>query len=121
MGRCRRIPSQPAVVVADAHLPSPIPAFVCRMPFDEFFHRFDRIDVCDRSAHNDLRLDVHEDEGLLGVCKGCCYGCTSFWFLCRGIRTIYCGHRTSTEVEYKKPICNCGKSRGRAWTDTAIV
>lgn len=91
------------------------------MPFDEFFHRFDRIDVCDRSAHNDLRLDVHEDEGLLGVCKGCCYGCTSFWFLCRGIRTIYCGHRTSTEVEYKKPICNCGKSRGRAWTDTAIV
>ena len=107
----------------------PLGPFICspstssplRMPFEEFSRRFDRIDVCDRSSHHDLRLDVHEDEGLLGVCKGCFFGCSSFWFLCRGIRTIYCGHRTSTDVEYQKPVCNCGRERGRAWTDTAIV
>ena len=31
---------------------------------------------------DDLRLNVHEDDGNLGPCLGCLYGCGNFW--CKG-------------------------------------
>lgn len=87
------------------------------MSFDDFARSFDRIDVCDRSAHRDLRLDTHEDEGTCGACKGCMLGCMGFWCLCRGVRTLYFSHRSTPDVEYEPPICRCGRDTGRGWVD----
>eukprot|EP00730_Choanoeca_flexa_P020376 TRINITY_DN9956_c0_g2_i1.p2 TRINITY_DN9956_c0_g2~~TRINITY_DN9956_c0_g2_i1.p2 ORF type:complete len:133 (-),score=8.67 TRINITY_DN9956_c0_g2_i1:217-615(-) len=39
------------------------------MSMEDFNRHFDRIDVCDRSAHRDLCLDVREDDGSCGVVK----------------------------------------------------
>eukprot|EP00043_Microstomoeca_roanoka_P001734 m.34291 g.34291 ORF g.34291 m.34291 type:complete len:504 (-) comp11000_c0_seq1:80-1591(-) len=86
------------------------------MSFEDFCSHFDRIDVCDRSAFRDLHLDVREDEGCFGVVKGCVHGCATYWCLCRGLRVLYCGHRTSGEVEYRAGPCSCMKDTGRAWT-----
>lgn len=91
------------------------------MTFDDFVEHFDRVEVCDRSSHRDLRLDVREDEGLMGVCKGCAVGCATYWCLCNGLRTIYCGHRTSTDVEYSAPLCSCTQDHGRGWKDNSVV
>lgn len=91
------------------------------MSFSEFAARFERIDVCDRSAHRDLRLDTREDEGAWGVCKGCFSGCFSYWCKCRGIATIYCAHRTSEDVHYKAPLCSCTRDTGRGWVDNSGV
>ncbi|EGD74963.1 hypothetical protein PTSG_07188 [Salpingoeca rosetta] len=86
------------------------------MSFSDFYSRFDRIDVCDRSAFRDLHLDVREDQGCPGVVKGCVHGCSTFWCLCRGLRVLYFGHRTSREVEYHAGPCSCMKDTGRSWT-----
>ena len=112
------------------------------MSMADFSRHFDRIDVCDRSAHRDLRLDVREDDGCCGVTKvsmaggrqepslivrlallqGCLYGCGSFWCCCQGIRTIYFGHRTSKELEYRKPFLPCARSdNAKAWKDESFV
>eukprot|EP00730_Choanoeca_flexa_P020378 TRINITY_DN9956_c0_g3_i3.p3 TRINITY_DN9956_c0_g3~~TRINITY_DN9956_c0_g3_i3.p3 ORF type:complete len:135 (+),score=18.80 TRINITY_DN9956_c0_g3_i3:1025-1429(+) len=92
------------------------------MSMEDFNRHFDRIDVCDRSAHRDLCLDVREDDGSCGVVKGCMLGCAEYWCCCQGIRTIYCGHRTSKELTYEQPVLPCAKSKNaRGWRDESMV
>merc|ERR1712241_1340983 len=50
---------------------------------------FTSIQICERSVYRDLVLDVREQEGCVGVCKGCVMGCASFYCCCQGFRHIY--------------------------------
>jgi hypothetical protein len=75
------------------------------MEHADFVRRFSRVDICDRTTKNDLRLDINEDEGCLGPLYGCARGCGSFWCCCMGARTIYCGNQTSRETETGAGCC----------------
>eukprot|EP00049_Salpingoeca_infusionum_P002940 m.61457 g.61457 ORF g.61457 m.61457 type:complete len:526 (+) comp11866_c2_seq1:66-1643(+) len=91
------------------------------MSFDDFVRHYDRVEVCDRSAFNDLQLDVKEDDGCWGVVKGCGLGCFRYWFCCAGVRMTYCAHRTTEDVKYSAGPCGCMKDTGRAWVDSDHV
>lgn len=76
------------------------------MSFYDFSQIFEGIDICDRSTKRDLALNLHEEWPVCGPCWGCCTGCAKFWCLCRGLRTIYCGRRSSDKM-IKKDACPC--------------
>ena len=45
------------------------------MEWGDFSATFSRIDFCNRSTGlRDLNLDVMEEDGCVGACKGCCSG-----------------------------------------------
>ena len=77
------------------------------MPYADFCRIFDEVQVCDRTTRRDLRLVVNEDLGCCGVVWGCLSGFTTFFCLCRGVRTIYLGHTSSDETKSAKRGC-CG-------------
>ena len=68
---------------------------------------FGHLDVCDRTTVQDLHLDVAEDLGNCGLCWGCALSTCCFFCFCRGIRTIYFGHRTTDETRSAERGC-CG-------------
>lgn len=73
------------------------------MSYTDFRKHYNRVYICDRTADDDLRLDIREDDGCLGPTKGCVTGCCRFWCCCQGCFTIFCGHVTSKEsVEVKR-------------------
>jgi hypothetical protein len=39
---------------------------------------------------DDVRLDVHEDEGCVGPTKGCAKGCLMYYCCCRGVAALCC-------------------------------
>eukprot|EP00854_Cymbomonas_tetramitiformis_P005783 gene5783-6975_t len=41
------------------------------MSYTDFCKHYNRVYICDRTADDDLRLDIREDEGCLGPTKGC--------------------------------------------------
>ena len=63
--------------------------------------------MCDRTTTRDLRLNVNEDLGALGVVVGCLSGLARFVVCCDGLRTIYGGHRSDDETKSAKRNC-CG-------------
>ena len=80
------------------------------MPWDQFYNAgFTKIDICDRSTKDDLRLNVKEDMGSCGICAGAITGLGSFFCLCEGLRHIYFGHTTSEHTKsHRRPCCGCG-------------
>lgn len=65
------------------------------MDFFDFCKFFQSIDVCDRSTgFEDLALDIREDDGCGGACKGCSMGCAKYWFCCKGCKAMCCGHQS---------------------------
>jgi len=77
------------------------------MPWEEFLKHFDNINLCSRSTGvHDLYIDLNEGDGFFKRCfgptKGCCWGCTKFWLMCKGCRSIYGGKqatRKTSEVD----------------------
>jgi len=69
------------------------------MEFGDFCNNFKSIDVCDRSTgFKDLALDIHEDDGTWGACKGCCQGCCKFFCCCIGCKKMCCGHKSRPQT-----------------------
>ena len=68
----------------------------------QFSRIFKRVDVCDRTTSRDLRLNVNEDLGAAGVVVGCLQGLSEFVCLCKGLRVIYGGHRSTGETRSAK-------------------
>ena len=77
------------------------------MPWEDFSRIFTGIEVCDRTTSRDLRLEIDEDLGICGVVEGCLSGLFCYVLGCRGLRTIYGGHRSSSETKSAKRGC-CG-------------
>ena len=67
------------------------------MTIEDFCDVFRFSDFCDRTTKDDLVFEYNEKPRHLGPLLGCLSGCASFWFLCRGARTIYLGNATSEE------------------------
>ena len=70
------------------------------MAWHDFIDHFDSLNICARTTGvHDLYIDLHEGDGCaqrcLGPTKGCCWGCTKFWCMCKGIRSIYFGKQPS--------------------------
>lgn len=91
--------------------------------FKDFINIFNVVEICDRSSIKNLHINIHEDEGKYGVCKGCMQGCSTFWCKCRGCKDIYCGrissHKTvNTENKWLKKFCpSMEQNIGKAWTE----
>eukprot|EP00593_Proboscia_inermis_P008716 CAMPEP_0171311200 /NCGR_PEP_ID=MMETSP0816-20121228/21439_1 /TAXON_ID=420281 /ORGANISM="Proboscia inermis, Strain CCAP1064/1" /LENGTH=143 /DNA_ID=CAMNT_0011795823 /DNA_START=30 /DNA_END=458 /DNA_ORIENTATION=+ len=49
------------------------------MTYNDFRQVFTRINICDRDTSLDASLNVREDDGVCGVCKGFICGCMKFW------------------------------------------
>ena len=67
------------------------------MHIDDFVGVMGAVLMCDRCTKDDLVLEYQEDpenwvRHLFAPLLGCVSGLFSFWFLGRGIRTIYFGH-----------------------------
>lgn len=77
------------------------------MSFEDFQKTYTTIYVCDRTTSSDLHLDVNEDDGCCGVVKGCVCGCCTYWALCQGPWTLYCGHRSTVNTKDTSTGC-CG-------------
>lgn len=77
------------------------------MPWDDFMSTFGHLDICDRTTKRDLQLRVNEDLGTCGVVLGCLSGLSSYFLLCRGLRTIYFGHVSTAETKSADRNC-CG-------------
>jgi hypothetical protein len=76
------------------------------MPWDEFVGAgFTKIDICDRTTKSDLRLNVNEDYGFLGIILGCCTGLVKFWCFCQGCLTVYFGSTSSKKTKSTKRGC----------------
>jgi hypothetical protein len=73
-----------------------------------FVANFSHVSICDRTVKNDLRLNTHEECLFCGPAYGCIKGCALFWCLCKGLRTIYCGARTSSELRRGETVGYCG-------------
>jgi len=70
------------------------------MSWDDFITHFDNINVCSRSTGiHDLYIDLNEGDGgcahCVGPIKGCCWGCTKYWCMFKGCRSLYGGKRSS--------------------------
>ena len=66
------------------------------MEWNDFLKVFTKISFCNRSTGlRDLNLDVREDDGCVGVCKGCMSGCCEYWCCCKGCKALYCDHKAS--------------------------
>jgi hypothetical protein len=77
------------------------------MPWADFARIFTHLDICDRTTVHDLHLDVAEDLGNCGLCLGCARDTLCFCCCCRGLCTIYGGHRTTGETKSAERGC-CG-------------
>ena len=76
------------------------------MPWDQFVEAgFTKVDICDRTTKNDLRLDVQEDWGMCGIICGCFAGLTQFFCFCQGCLTIYFGSNSSTKTKSTNRGC----------------
>jgi hypothetical protein len=75
--------------------------------YDDFKNMFTRVNVCDRTTSKDLSLDVSENDGSCGIVKGWLCGCGEFWICCKGVRNLYCGHRTTDETLDANESCWC--------------
>jgi len=77
------------------------------MPWEEFHAIFTCIDVCDRTTTRDLRLEINENIGPCGVVSACVSGVFCFVVGCRGLRTIYGGHTSSSDTKSAKASFCC--------------
>ena len=79
------------------------------MPWEKFAEAgFQRIDICDRTTKDDLRLNVEEDMGACGVCVGSVLGLSRFLCLCQGVRYLYFEHTSSEKTKSaKRGCCQC--------------
>eukprot|EP00127_Corallochytrium_limacisporum_P006475 Clim_evm6s229 gene=Clim_evmTU6s229 len=68
------------------------------MAYKDFLNVFTSVAVCDRTSRGDVCLDINEDNYICGPAIACCFGCTKFWLLCKGCRTIYLGRDSSKET-----------------------
>jgi len=80
------------------------------MEWNDFIDHFDTIDVCDRTVdYSEFQLEINESDDLLthwaGPTIGCITGCTEYWCLCNGVRTLYFGNESS---KYTNHIENIG-------------
>jgi len=77
------------------------------MCWEDFVKHFKTIDVCSRTTgFGDLALDVREDEGCIGPCKGCCVGCLGYYCCCRGCVKLCCQHKSSsTTLNARRQEC----------------
>lgn len=76
------------------------------MPWDQFVAAgFNKIDICDRTTKNDLRLSAEEDWGVLGIICGCMSGLVNFFCFCQGCLTIYFGAQSSDKTKSTKRGC----------------
>jgi hypothetical protein len=75
---------------------------------DNFCREFDKVAICDRTVKNDLRLNTREEWPVCGPLYGCVKGCGMFWCLCKGVRVIYCGARTSDSLRKSETVEWCG-------------
>jgi hypothetical protein len=77
------------------------------MPWDKFYEAgFRKIDICDRTTKDDLRLNVNEDMGTCGICAGSLSGLGNFFCLCQGVRYIYFGAESSTKTKSHRRGCS---------------
>ena len=93
----------------------PQTSFLCavQMPWDKFKEAgFEKIDICDRTTKDDLRLDVEEDMGSCGIVLGSVIGLARFFCLCQGLCTIYFGSSSSEKTKSHQRGCSrcCGGS-----------
>ena len=96
----------PSIAKAVGYVPGLDGSFF--MDFDDFCDQFSTCCFLNRTTKDDLVLEYHETPRHLGPLMGCLSGCASFWFLCRGARTIYLGNATSEEppdVEARGGCC----------------
>ena len=75
------------------------------MSFSDFVTYFNQIAICDRNVRGDLTLQFDEEAPICGPAKGCVKGCGGFWCACKGVRTIYFGRESSTEIREAKSSC----------------
>ena len=73
-----------------------------------FCANFSHVSICDRTVKNDLRLNTHEECLVCGPLYGCVKGCAMYWCLCKGLRVIYCGARTSDHLRKSETVGWCG-------------
>ena len=69
------------------------------MDWRDFKEKFSRIQICDRNTKNDICLDVNETMPRIGPMVGCMTGCSKFWCLCQGCRSIYFGKTSNEELK----------------------
>lgn len=61
------------------------------MEWSDFSSNFRKIDICARSTGiKDLELDLNEEAGCIGPCKGCFQGCLGYYLCCRGCKAFCC-------------------------------
>ena len=75
------------------------------MSFSDFVTYFNQIAICYRNVRGDLTLQFDEEAPICGPAKGCVKGCGGFWCACKGVRTIYFGRESSTEIREAKSSC----------------
>lgn len=67
--------------------------------WEDFQVHFHAIDICDRTIGIDeLSIDLREEAGCCGPCKGCMYGCLCFWLGCHGCRFVCCSHTSKAKT-----------------------
>jgi hypothetical protein len=75
------------------------------MEWADFCATFQNISVCDRTTKGDLRLNTHEEMPACGPAYGCVKGCALFWCACKGVRVLYCGEHSGTDVKHGDRCC----------------
>lgn len=75
------------------------------MQWEDFVATFHNVSVCDRTTKGDLRLNTHEEMPACGPAFGCVKGCAMFWCACKGVRVLYCGAHSGTDVKHGDPCC----------------
>jgi len=78
------------------------------MEMSDFVKYFDQIDVCSRTTGvKDLVIDLREDDGCAGPCKGCVFGCAKYYCLCKGCVALCLGRESSKETVQVGGGCCC--------------
>ena len=75
------------------------------MEFADFCATFQNLSICDRTTKGDLRLNTHEEMPACGPAFGCVKGCAMFWCCCKGVRVLYCGEHSGTDVKHGDRCC----------------
>ena len=68
---------------------------------------YSSVDVCKRTTGmKDLALDINEEMGCVGPCRGCVGGCAAYWCMCRGCKALCCSHTSDDKtVEVQTGCC----------------
>merc|ERR1712196_537318 len=76
--------------------------------WEDFMKNYTSVDVCKRTTGlRDLALDIHEDAGCIGPCKGCVGGCLSYYCCCAGCIALCCGKESDDKTVDVSSGCCC--------------